>query len=227
MKLSVIMPVFNEINTIKEIINKVKGVPVEKEIIIVDDCSNDGTGDVLRNIKDREITVYFHDKNLGKGAAVRTGFERVTGDIVIIQDTDLEYDPQEYLSLIEPIINGVADVVYGSRLWGGKPQRVYMFWHKVGNRFITLIANILYNNTLTDIETGYKVFKRDVLQDLNLESNGFCIEPEITAKIFKKNYRVYELPISYYGRTYTEGKKITWKDGFGAIWTLIKYKFID
>ena len=221
------MPVYNEINTIREIIKRVKAVPVEKEIIIVDDNSTDGTTGIFRGMKDPEISVYYHEKNMGKGAAMRTGFQYVQGDIVITQDADLEYDPREYLDLIEPIKSGVADVVYGSRLWGGKPQRVYMFWHKVGNRFLTLIANILYNNTLTDIETGYKVFSREVVKSLTIRSNDFSAEPEITAKIFKKGCRVYEMPIAYYGRTYKEGKKIKWYHGFGAIWALVKYRFVD
>jgi glycosyltransferase involved in cell wall biosynthesis len=227
MKISVVMPVFNEARTIKEIIKRVKDQPVEKEIIIVDDSSTDGTSEILRSLNDAQIRVYFHDKNKGKGAALRTGFQHTKGDIVITQDADLEYDPAEYGALVEPIKNGVADVVYGSRLWGGKPQRVHMFWHKAGNRLITFIANVLFNNTLTDIETGYKVFRKGVVESLKLKSKDFSIEPEITAKIFKKNYRVYELPISYYGRTYKEGKKITWRHGFGAIWALIKYRFVD
>jgi glycosyltransferase involved in cell wall biosynthesis len=227
MKISVVMPVFNEARTIKEIIKRVKDQPVEKEIIIVDDSSTDGTSEILRSLNDAQNRVYFHDKNKGKGAALRTGFQHTKGDIVITQDADLEYDPAEYGALVEPIKNGVADVVYGSRLWGGKPQRVHMFWHKAGNRLITFIANVLFNNTLTDIETGYKVFRKGVVESLKLKSKDFSIEPEITAKIFKKNYRVYELPISYYGRTYKEGKKITWRHGFGAIWALIKYRFVD
>ncbi len=231
MKLTVIIPVYNEANTILEILKRVKRVDLEgmeKEIIIVDDCSSDGTTEILqKQVNSSQTKVFYHQKNQGKGAALRTGFKYITGDIVIIQDADLEYDPEDYVFLIEPIKKGVADIVYGSRLSGGRVQRVYMFWHKVGNRLITLIANVLYNNTLTDIETGYKVFRREVLQNLRLKSNDFCIEPEITARVFKKGYRVYEVPISYYGRTYKEGKKITWKHGFGAIWTLIKYRFIN
>ena len=231
MKLTVVIPVYNEANTILEILKRVKRVDLkgmEKQIIIVDDCSSDGTTEILqKQVNSSQTKVFYHQKNQGKGAALRTGFKYITGDIVIIQDADLEYDPEEYVFLIEPIKKGVADIVYGSRLSGGRVQRVYMFWHKVGNRLITLIANVLYNNTLTDIETGYKVFRREVLQNLRLKSNDFCIEPEITARVFKKGYRVYEVPISYYGRTYKEGKKITWKHGFGAIWTLIKYRFIN
>lgn len=227
MKISVIIPVFNEIKTIKEIIQRVKEVSVEKEILVVDDCSTDGTRDFLRQFKDPDVSIFYHDKNRGKGAAVKTALQQVRGDIVVIQDADLEYDPQEILALLEPIRKGVADVVYGSRLWGGRPQRVYMYWHKVGNRLITFVANVLFNNTLTDIETGYKVATIGVFKSLRLESEDFSIEPEITAKVFKNKYRVYELPISYYGRTYGEGKKISWIHGFGALWALIKYRFID
>lgn len=227
MKLSVIMPVYNEVNTIREIIAKVKGVAIPKEIIIVDDGSSDGTKEILKNINEPDIKVHFHEKNKGKGGSVRTALKYVTGDIVIIQDADMEYDPNEYPDLIKPIEEGAADVVYGSRLCGGKPQRVHMFWHMMGNRFITFVANILYNNTLTDIETGYKAFRKEVVSGLNLRCNGFSIEPEITAKIFKKEYRVYEMPISYYGRNYKEGKKINWRHGFSAICTLIWYRFFN
>lgn len=228
MKLSVIIPVFNEKDSIQEIVKRVRNISINKEIILVDDFSNDGTREIIKNdINGDNIIKLYHDKNLGKGAAVRTGIGRVSGNIVIIQDADLEYDPGDYFSLIEPIIRGDADVVYGSRLSGGSPQRVYMFWHLMGNRFLSFMTNILYNTTLTDMETGYKVFKAEVVKGLNLKSNRFEIEPEITAKIFKRKYRVYELPISYYGRTYQEGKKITWKDGFIALWTILKYKFTD
>lgn len=227
MKLSVIMPVYNEKDTIREIFRKVSEVGIEKEIIIVDDGSTDGTVQILKEFKGNNVKLIFHPKNLGKGSAIRTGLKYAGGEIIIFQDADLEYDPEEYFSMIETIEKGVADAVYGSRLWGGKPQRVYLFWHKLGNRFITLTANILYNNTLTDIETCYKAFRSEVLKGLNLKSKDFSIEPEITAKIFKKDYRVYEIPISYYGRTYKEGKKITWKDGFAAFWALIKYRFTD
>ncbi|MGR3319002.1 MAG: glycosyltransferase family 2 protein [Candidatus Anammoxibacter sp.] len=227
MKLSVIVPIFNEKNSILEIIKKVEDIDIEKEIILIDDYSNDGTREIIKdNIKGSNIIKLYHSKNLGKGAAIRTGIEHVTGDIVIIQDADMEYDPSDYFSLIEPITRGDADVVYGSRLSGGAPQRVYMFWHLMGNRFLSFVTNILYNTTLTDMETGYKVFRTDVIKSLGLKSNRFEIEPEITAKIFKRKYRVYELPIAYYGRTYEEGKKITWRDGFSALWTLVKYRFV-
>lgn len=227
MKVSVLIPVYNEERTIEEILRRVKNVRLEKEIVVVDDGSKDSTRDFLRALKDQEIKVFFHEKNLGKGAALRTAIKEAQGDIVIFQDADLEYDPQEYLALIDPIIRGQADVVYGSRLSGGKPQRAYMYWHKLGNNFLTFMINILFNTMLTDMETGYKAFKRDVIQGLNLRSNDFSIEPEITAKILKKKLRVYETSISYYGRNYEEGKKITWRDGFSAIWAILKYRFVD
>lgn len=227
MKLSVIIPVFNEKKTIKEIIKKVQNINIKKEIILIDDFSNDGSRAIIKNdITGNNIIRLYHDKNLGKGAAIRTGIKHVSGDIVIIQDADMEYDPNDYFSLIGPITRGDADVVYGSRLSGGAPQRVYMFWHMMGNKFLSFITNLLYNTTLTDMETGYKVFRTEVIKSLNLKSNHFEIEPEITAKIFKKKYKVYELPISYYGRTYEEGKKITWRDGFTALWTILKYRFV-
>ena len=228
MELSVIIPVYNEKKTIKEIITRVKKVePLDKEIIVVDDFSTDGTRDILKNINDERVRVLFHEKNLGKGGAVRTGLAEARGDIVVIQDADFEYDPQEIHLLIKPIKDGVADVVYGTRLTGGKPQRVHMFWHKVGNVFITFFANILYNSTMTDVETCYKAFRRDFIKDINIKSNGFAIEPEMTAKILKKGARLYEIPISYYGRGYDEGKKIRFYHGFEAIWALIKFRFID
>ena len=230
MKISVVMPVFNEVHTIEEIVNKVKKVLLEKEILIIDDGSRDGTRERLKRLESSEnnlLKVFYHEKNLGKGAALRTGLKHVTGDIVITQDADLEYDPSEYQMLIDPILRGVADVVYGSRLSAARPQRVYLFWHKVGNNFLTFITGFLYNTTLTDMETGYKAFRREVIQKIPLRSNDFCIEPEITAKVFKRKYRVYEIPISYYGRTYAEGKKIYWLDGFKALWALLKYRFVD
>lgn len=200
------------------------GVPIDKEIIIVDDGSTDGTRDRLgRWVGDADVHVVFHDRNRGKGAALRTGFSCVTGDIVIIQDADAEYDPEEFPRLLEPIVAGRADVVYGSRLSGGRPQRVYLFWHLVGNRFLTLLTNLLFNSTLTDMETGYKVFRREVVDTFRLRENDFRIEPEMTAQVLSNHrLRVYELPIAYYGRTYDEGKKITWRDGLGALTTLIR-----
>lgn len=227
MKISVLIPVYNEIKTIEEILRRVKNIRLEKEIIVVDDGSKDATGEFLRSLNDPEVKVFFHEKNKGKGASLRTAIKEARGDIVIFQDADLEYDPQEYEALIEPIVRGQADVVYGSRLSGGRPQRVYMFWHKLGNNFLTFMVNILFNTTLTDMETGYKVFKRGVIQGLNLRSNDFSIEPEITAKVLKKRLRVYETSISYYGRNYEEGKKITWRDGLSALWAILKYRFVD
>ncbi|KPK97370.1 MAG: glycosyl transferase [Omnitrophica WOR_2 bacterium SM23_72] len=226
--LSLIMPVYNEKNTILKSAEKALKLNILKELIIVDDGSSDGTKEILQKENlGPKVKKYFHEKNLGKGAALRTGFKVASGEIIAVQDADLEYDPEELKELTNPIVKGVADVVYGSRLTGAKPQRVYMFWHKVGNTFLSLVANIFYNTTLSDMETCYKVFRREVIEGMKLKSNGFSIEPEITAKILKKDLRVYEIPISYYGRTYKEGKKIRWIHGFGAIWALIKYKFID
>ena len=229
MDISVIIPVYNEEKTVSEIIKRVSDTKMVQQIIVIDDCSTDGTREILEMEKSKNsIEVYHHEKNKGKGAAVRTGLRHAKEDIIIIQDADLEYNPQDYGLLIEPIVNGLADVVYGSRMTGAKPQRVYMFWHKVGNKCLTFLTNILYNTTLTDMETCYKVFKRDIIKNMRLNSNGFSIEPEITAKIFKrKKLRVYEVPISYYGRNYEEGKKITWRQGFSAIFTLIWYRFFD
>jgi glycosyltransferase involved in cell wall biosynthesis len=223
------MPVYNEKNTVSKIIDKVLKLDIVKEIIVVDDCSTDGTRELLKSTKfDPRVKLLFHDKNTGKGAALRTGFKNISADIAVIQDADLEYDPNELLDMIKPIQAGQADVVYGSRLSGGKPQRVYLFWHRVGNDFLSFLTNFLYNTTLTDMETCYKMFKRSVIDKINIKSNDFSVEPELTAKILKnKSLRVYELPISYYGRSYSEGKKINWTHGFGALWTLIKYRFVD
>lgn len=232
MKLSVVIPSYNEERTIMSVIDAVSavdlssslGMEVEVEIVVVDDGSTDGTRRLLEVLGTRpDVRVLLHDHNRGKGAALRTGFKAVTGDIVIIQDADLEYDPSEFPRLLEPIVTGHADVVYGSRLSGGRPQRVYLFWHMVGNRLLTLLTNLLFNSTLTDMETGYKVFKREVVESFQLRENDFRIEPEMTAQVLKNgSLRVYEMPISYYGRTYEEGKKITWKDGFGAVSTLLR-----
>ena len=226
MKLSVVIPVYNEIETIKEILNRVQSVPQDKEIIVVDDRSTDGTMEWLSQISDDSITVLFHPVNLGKGAALRTGFERVTGDIVIIQDADLEYDPGEYGRLIEPILDGRADVVYGSRFTGG-PQRVLFFWHYVGNKFLTLVSNMLTNINLSDMETCYKVFRAHLLEKITIKSNRFGFEPEITAKFARLKCRIYEVPISYSGRNYEEGKKITWRDGFAALFHIVRFRFFD
>jgi len=227
--LSVIIPVYNEKTTILSVIRQVLGLDFVLEVIVVDDGSTDGTVELLRQTAfDSRVKTVFHGRNMGKGAALRTGFGHVTGKIATIQDADLEYDPQEFAEMIQPIIDGVADVVYGSRLSGGKPQRVHLFWHKLGNGLLTLLTDVLYNTTLTDMETCYKMFRREVLETITIKSNGFSVEPELTAKICKnKRWRVYEIPISYYGRSYAEGKKITWKHGFSALLTLCKYRFMD
>ena len=226
MKISVIMPVFNERESLQQILEKVKNVNIEKEIIIVDDYSTDGTREILEKINDNNVKVIYHSQNKGKGAAIRTAQKHhITGDVVIIQDADLEYQPEDLLKLIKPIEDGFADVVYGSRFLGS--HRVFMFWHYFGNKLLTWSTNLLYNTMLTDMETGYKVFRAEVFKKLNIRSNRFNFEPEVTAEVFKKKLRVVEMPITHYGRGYEEGKKITWKDGFIAIWTLIKYRFID
>ena len=226
MKLSIVIPVYNEKETILELIKKVDSVNLEKEIILVDDASTDGTRDILKSLGDKKYKIFFHDVNQGKGAALRTGFKHVTGNIVIVQDADLEYDPNEYGKLIAPILDGKADVVFGSRFLSG-PHRVLLFWHYLGNKILTTLSNIFSNLNLTDMETCYKVFKAEILKDLNLKSNRFGFEPEFTAKVAKRKYKIYEVPISYYGRDYSEGKKITWKDGIVAIWCIIKYRLKD
>jgi len=227
MKISVVMPVFNEAGTIREIIKKIEDVDLEKELIIVDDCSTDGTRDILKALeRNPGIRVFCHEKNMGKGAALRTGFKHASGDIVIIQDADLEYNPQEYHRLIKPILDGRADVVYGSRFVTTEERRVLFFWHYLGNSFITFLSNMFTNLNLTDIETCYKVFKADVIHSITIEENRFGFEPEITAKIAKKRYHIYEIGISYSGRDYSEGKKIGWKDGIRAIWCIFKYNLI-
>ena len=228
MQISVVIPVYNEVSTIREIVARVQAVDLEKEIIIVDDGSTDGTREQLQEItlSQDNVRVFYHDRNQGKGAALRTGFEVVTGDVVIIQDADLEYDPREYPVLLEPILDGRADIVYGSRFLGG-PHRVLFFWHYLGNKFLTLLSNALTNLNLTDMETCYKVFRREVLSGIQLKSNRFGFEPEFTAKIAKKDFRIYETPISYSGRTYAEGKKIGWKDGVKAIFAIVWFRFFD
>jgi glycosyltransferase involved in cell wall biosynthesis len=225
MKLSVVIPVYNEVGTVKQIVEAVKKAPVDElEIIVVDDHSTDGTIDVLRQeVEPMVDRVFYHDINRGKGAALRTGFAEVTGDVVVIQDADLEYDPQDYEILLEPILVGRADVVFGSRFMGGRPHRVVYFWHMVGNRVLTLLSNMATNMNLTDMETCYKMMRKEVLDSLDLEEDRFGIEPELTAKIAKGNWRVYEVGISYYGRTYEEGKKIGWRDGVRAIYAIGKY----
>ena len=224
--LSVVMPVFNERDTIDEILRRVLAVPIRIQLIVVDDCSTDGTRDRLQELsRTLSFTLVLQPKNGGKGSALRAGFERVSGDLVVIQDADLEYSPEEYPELIELICRGRADVVYGSRFIGR--HRVFLFTHYVGNRILTLLTNVLYNTMLTDMETCFKVMRVEVLRSMTLRSERFGIEPELTAKIFKRGYRVYEVPITYDGRGYDEGKKITWKDGIDAVWTLLKYRFTE
>jgi glycosyltransferase involved in cell wall biosynthesis len=225
MKLSIVIPCYNEAKTIRTIVERVRNSPYpDKEIIIVDDCSRDGTRDLLRTqIEPLVDKILYHEVNQGKGAALRTGFAAATGDAVIVQDADLEYDPNEYPKLMRPIIDGRADVVFGSRFMGGEAHRVHFFWHMVGNKFLTLLSNMFTNLNLTDMETCYKVFRRDVLQKIQIEENRFGFEPEITAKVSKLNVIIFEIGISYYGRSYAEGKKIGWRDGFRALWAILKY----
>jgi glycosyltransferase involved in cell wall biosynthesis len=245
-KLSVVIPVYNEKDTVFEILRRVQDTEMRKEIILVDDCSKDGTRQILEKLAElqgkgdprataddggdpielTEIRFFFQGENQGKGAALRRGFAVTTGDIVLVQDADLEYDPRDYPRLLEPILDGRADVVFGSRFLGG-PQRVHYFWHYVANRFLTLLSDMATNLKLSDMETCYKVFRREVLKNIQIKSNRFGFEPEITAKVAKGKWRVYEVPISYAGRTYEEGKKITWKDGVQALWCIIRFKFGD
>ncbi|HEY9773870.1 MAG TPA: glycosyltransferase family 2 protein [Planktothrix sp.] len=231
-KLSILIPVFNEKNTLIKVLDEVMAantLGLEKEICLVDDGSTDGTRDILATLDTAKYNakVKLHEKNQGKGAALRTAQGMATGDIIIIQDADLEYSPTEFHELLKPILEGHADVVYGSRLSGGKPTRSFKFLHLMGNKFLSLTTNLLYDCTLTDMETGYKVFKAEVFKRVTIKSNRFDFEPEITAKVMKQHVRLYELPITYCGRDYDEGKKITWVDGFAAIWALIKFRFVD
>jgi glycosyltransferase involved in cell wall biosynthesis len=226
MDVSVIIPVFNERDTIFQVVQRVQQQPFEKEIIIVDDCSTDGTTQMLKQTDWPEnVRVFFHQKNKGKGAALRTGIPHATKSITIIQDADLEYNPDDFGVVLKPILDGVADVVYGSRFLG--IHRSFMLHHYIGNKMLTIMTNILYNNILTDMETGYKAFRTEIIQAVKIKSNRFDFEPEITAKVLKKGYRIYEVPIYYAGRDYAEGKKITWRDGFSAMWALLRFRFTN
>ncbi|PKN93370.1 MAG: glycosyl transferase [Chloroflexi bacterium HGW-Chloroflexi-6] len=227
MNLSVIIPVYNEKNTVREIVRRVQATGLAWEILLVDDGSKDGTREILAELDGKDgVRVILHEKNQGKGAAVRTGLQNALGDVLLIQDADLEYDPREYPGLLKPIEEGLADVVYGSRFLGA-PHRAILFWNMVANKLLTLMTNILYNNILTDMETGYKVFRREIVQDMNLRANRFDFEPEFTAKILKRHVRLFEVPISFNPREYSEGKKIGLRDAFEAVWALLKYRFVD
>ncbi len=229
MKLSIVIPCYNEKDLLPQLISLVKSSSVsDKEIILVDDGSNDGTAELIRNSIEKEVArVIYHPVNMGKGAAIRSGLSAATGDIVLIQDADLEYDPAEYPKLIAPIVEGKADVVFGSRFMGEGPHRVHMFWHYVGNKLLTVLSNMFTNLNLTDMETCYKVFRAEIIKSLTIEQNGFGIEPELTAKVAKKHCRIYEVGISYYGRSYGEGKKITWKDGIKALYVIVRYSLFS
>ena len=223
MKVSFLIPAYNEAATIGEVLDRIAELDLDAQVIVVDDGSTDATAEIAE-AKGAKV---IRQENRGKGAAIRAAIPRVEGDIAVIQDADMEYDPAEVPALIDPILRGAADVVFGSRLSGGRTQRAYMFWHLVGNRFLSLLTNVLYNTTLSDMETGYKAFRVDVLRSLDLREDDFGIEPEITGKVCKRKLRIYELPISYYGRTYAEGKKITWRDGFKAVWVLVRVRFAE
>lgn len=228
MKLSIIIPCYNEFDTIENIISAVRESPIDdKEIIVVDDFSSDGTQDILKDkIENHVDVIVYHEKNLGKGAAIRTGMKFVSGDIILIQDADLEYNPQEYGRLVKPIVDGKADVIYGSRFVGGDAHRVLYFWHYIGNKLLTIFSNMFTDLNLSDMETCYKVFRREVIQQISIEEDRFGFEPEITAKVARLNCRIYEVGISYTGRTYSEGKKIGWRDGIRAVWCILKYNLL-
>jgi glycosyltransferase involved in cell wall biosynthesis len=226
MRVSFIVPAFNEANTIDQVLDRIDALKLDRQVVVVDDGSTDRTAEILeRRSRTADDLVVVRQPNRGKGAAIRAAIPRLDGDITVIQDADMEYDPADVPTLINPIIIGAADVVYGSRLRGGRPQRAYLFWHMLGNRFLSLLTGALFNTTLTDMETGYKAFRTEVLRSLDLRQDDFAIEPEITAKVCKRKLRVYELPIAYYGRTYDEGKKVTWRDGFKAVWVLLSIRF--
>jgi glycosyltransferase involved in cell wall biosynthesis len=225
MQVSFLIPACDEARTIREVLERIDALGFESQMVVVDDGSTDGTAEIVERFAEgRDDVVLVRQANRGKGAAIRAAIPHATGDICVIQDADMEYDPRDVPELIEPILRGAADAVYGSRLSGAKPQRAYLFWHMVGNRFLSLLTGLLYNTTLSDMETGYKAFRTEVLRSLDLRQDDFGIEPEITAKLCKRKLRVYELPVSYYGRTYAEGKKITWRDGFKAIWVLLSVR---
>ncbi|HXY92238.1 MAG TPA: glycosyltransferase family 2 protein [Acidimicrobiia bacterium] len=226
-KLSVIVPVYDERNTVVEVVRRMRAVdiPLDREIVLVDDGSTDGTGAVLQQLTDSTVRVVHHPQNRGKGMAIRSGLEQVTGDLVLIQDADLEYDPEDWPKLLAPVLRGKARVVYGSRFTGERRNMLFLHW--VGNRFLSLVTNILYNTTLSDMETCYKLFDRRLICGLNLRASRFDFEPEVTAKVLRQGIRIYEVPISYAGREFHEGKKITWRDGYIALWTLVKYRFVD
>jgi glycosyltransferase involved in cell wall biosynthesis len=225
-ELTVVVPAFNEAETIALVVERLQALPYELQIIVVDDCSQDGTAAIAEGLGDA-VELIRHERNLGKGAALRSAFAQARGRIVVIQDADLEYDPVDIPELVAPIRAGVADAVFGSRLIGGRPQRAHLFWHKVGNRALSLLTNVLYNTTLSDMETCYKLFDRDVIRDVTVRSDRFDFEPEITAKVLRQGVRIYEVPISYAGREFDEGKKITWRDGFAALYALVKFRFVD
>jgi glycosyltransferase involved in cell wall biosynthesis len=229
MKLSIVIPIYNEKATLEEIFRLVQAAPYDKEIIAVDDASTDGSAEILANLarEHDNLKPFYHKRNQGKGAALRTGFAQVTGDVIIIQDADLEYRPGDYPALLEPIEQDAADVVYGTRLVGGRPHRVLFYWHYLGNRAVTTLSNIFTNLNLSDMEVGYKVFKAEVLKDIQIKCDRFGVEPELTAKIAKKRCRIYEVPIQYHGRDYEAGKKITWRDGIAAIYHILRFKFSD
>lgn len=224
MRVSFIVPAYNEEETIDELLERVTALDLDKQIVVVDDGSTDDTGAILERWEERDHVLVIRKENGGKGTAIRAAIPHLDGEITVIQDADLEYDPVDVPRLIDPIERGVADVVYGSRLSGGQPQRAYLFWHLVGNRFLSLVTSLLYNTTLSDMETGYKAFRTEVLRSLDLRESDFAIEPELTGKICIQKRRIYELPIAYYGRTYEEGKKITWRDGFKALWVLLRVR---